>query len=170
MSVLSPLSDNESAPEALDIFRVYPNQVAIQKHYQEDIRPVSQFSGVDAPLEFETSLQGDTYCDLKSCKLFLRVRILNFDGTACGENVKISPCDMFFHAMFKKIDTYMNRTLVSSTGDLYPYKSYFNKIFRVGINKNDDVGTASTCELFSGNNSGFPAETNPLAGKCHFTL
>jgi hypothetical protein len=58
MSVLSPMSGNESAPISLDIFQVYPNQVAIQRFELEDIRPVSQYSGVDAPLEFETSLQG----------------------------------------------------------------------------------------------------------------
>lgn len=157
MSVLSPLNGNESAPEALDLFKLYPNQVAIQNYYLEDIRPVSHFTGIDAPLEFETSLQGDSYCELSSSRLFLRVRILNADGTRCGDNVKISPCDSFFHSMFKKVDVYMNRTLVSSSGDLYPYKSYFNKLFRPDLN----IGNSkmSECQLFTGQDGGFPSET-----------
>lgn len=165
MSVLSPLSDNESAPDALDIFKLYPNQVAIQNFYLEDIRPVSQFSGIDAPLEFETSLQGDSYCELSSCRLFLRVRILNADGTRCEDDVKISPCDSFFHSMFKKVDLYMNRNLVSSSGDLYPYKSYFNKLFRRDLTRGIGGRLSSECELFNGNDGGFPAETNPNGGK-----
>jgi hypothetical protein len=104
MSVPSPLSENESAAKAHDIFRMYPNQVAIPRYYQEDVRPVSQFDGTDAPLEFETSLQGDTYCELPSCRLFLKVRILHADGIHCSDDIRVSPCDSFFHSMSRNVD------------------------------------------------------------------
>ena len=74
MSVSTPLSANDKAPDALDLFNVPKNQIAVQGHHYEDIRPVSQFQ--QTPLEFETSLQGDSYCDLASSKLFVKVRIL----------------------------------------------------------------------------------------------
>ncbi|XP_053386485.1 uncharacterized protein F54H12.2-like [Mercenaria mercenaria] len=162
MSVLSPLSDNETAPSSLDIFQVYPNQVAVQKSELEDIRPVSQYNGVDAPLEFETSLQGDTYCDMKSSKLFLKVRIVGADGSSLADTAKVTPCDMFFHAMFKKVDVYMNRNLISSTGDLYPYKAYFNKLFRHNSSKSGH--TSAESELFLRQDGGLPGSTNPNGG------
>ena len=42
MSVLSSFSANDKAPDALDLFSVPPNQIAVQGQYYEDIRPVSQ--------------------------------------------------------------------------------------------------------------------------------
>lgn len=118
MSVLTPLSASDKAPDALDLFSVPANQVAVQGQFYEDIWPVSQFQ--QTPLEFDTNLQGDTYTDLSKSKLFLKVRILKSDGTSLTEENKVSPVNLFFHALFKQVDVYFNRTLVSSSGDLYP--------------------------------------------------
>lgn len=80
MSVLSSVSANDTAPAALDLFSVPANQVAVQRYFYEDIRPISQFTGVETPLEFETNLQGDVYTDIANSKLFVKVRIFNANG------------------------------------------------------------------------------------------
>lgn len=161
MSVLSSLSANDTAPAALDIFSVPANQVAVQRYFYEDIRPISQFTGVDTPLEFETNLQGDIYTDIANSKLFLKVRILKANGTRLKADEKVAPVNLFFHAMFKKVDLYFNRTLVSSSGDSYPYKAYFNTIFN---HDKDDKSTHLQAQAFYPDSYGFMAETDPNGG------
>ena len=56
MSVLTPLSANNKATEALDLFSIPNNQIGVNSQFYEDIRPVSQFQ--QPPLEFDTNLQG----------------------------------------------------------------------------------------------------------------
>lgn len=164
MSVLSVHSANDSAPAALDIFNVPGNQVAVQRYFYEDIRPISQFTGVETPLEFETNLQGDVYTDIASSKLFLKVRILKSNGGRLQPEEKVAPVNLFFHAMFKKIDVYLNRTLVSSSGDLYPYKAYLNTLF---THDKDDKSSHLQAECYYPDSPGFMAETDPSAGKCN---
>ena len=52
MSVFSPYSGSDVAPLGLDIFNIPANQVAILKQCYEDIRPISQYNGLN-PLSFE---------------------------------------------------------------------------------------------------------------------
>lgn len=160
MSVLTPLSANDKAPDALDLFSVPPNQVAVQCQFYEDIRPVSQFQ--QTPLEFDTNLQGDTYTDLSKSKLFLKVRILKSDGSRLTEDNKVTPVNLFFHALFKQVDVYLNRTLVSSSGDLYPIKAYLKTLFNSSA---DEKSSCLQSELFYRDTPGFFDETNPNGGE-----
>ena len=80
MSVFSPDSGNDVAPLGLDLWSLPSNRVAILKQYYEDIRPVSQYNGLN-PLSFEVNVQSDVYTDVSECKLYLKVRILKTDGS-----------------------------------------------------------------------------------------
>ena len=160
MSVLSAFSANDKAPDALDLFSVPPNQIAVQGQYYEDIRPVSQFQ--QTPLEFDTNLQGDTYTDLSKSKLFLKVRILKADGSRLGEASKVSPVNLFLHALFKQVDVYFNRTLVSSSGDMYPIKAYLKTLFNTS---SDEKSTVLQSQLYYRDTPGFFDETAPNSGE-----
>jgi hypothetical protein len=48
----------------------------------------------------------------------------------------------------------MNRNLISSTGDLYAYKAYFNKLFRNSAGSSAD--TSAESEMFLKQDGGFP--------------
>ena len=144
----------------LALFSVPPNQIAVQGHFYEDIRPVSQFQ--QTPLEFETNLQGDTYTDLSKSKLFLKVRILKANGNKLDETAKVSPVNLFFHALFKQVDVYFNRTLVSSSGDTYALKAYFKTLFNSTA---EEKSTALQGQLFYRDTPGFMAETSPGSSK-----
>ena len=126
MSVLSPYSANDKAPKALSLFQTPNNQVSILSHFYEDIRPVSQCQHM--PIEFDCQLQ-EFYTDLSRSQLFLKVRILKADGTSLPDGHSLSPVNLFFHSLFKQVNVYLNRTLVSSSGDLYAYKSYIKTLF-----------------------------------------
>lgn len=162
MSVLSALSASDTAPNTLDIFSIPANQVAVQKYFYEDVRPISQFTGVQTPLEFESNLQGDMYTDIANSKLFLKVRILKSNGTRLQPDENVAPVNLLFHAMFKKVDVYYNRTLVSSSGDLYPYKAYFHTIFN---HSKEERSSHLQAQLFYPDSPGFMSTTVVNAGK-----
>ena len=160
MSVLTPLSANDQAPDSLDLFSVPSNQIAIQSQFYDDIRPVSQFQQTPV-LEFDTTLHGDVYINLLQTKLFLKVRILKSDGSKLTAADKVAPVNLFFHALFKQCDVYLNRTLVSSSGDLYPIKSYLKRLLTTSA---EEKSTRLQAELFYRDSPGFIDETDPLAG------
>ena len=160
MSVLTPLSANDQAPDALNCFSVPKNQIAVTGHHYEDIRPVSQFQ--QTPLEFETNLQGDSYTNLSRSKLFLKVKILKADGSRLDAAAKVTPVNLFFHSLFKQVDVYFNRTLVSSSGDNYAIKSYIKTLFNTtGVEK----ATALQSQMFYKDTPKFMDETTPAAGE-----
>lgn len=160
MSVFSPDSGSDVAPAGLDIFTVPPNQVAILKQYYEDIRPVSQYHGLN-PLAFEVNLQGDVYTDLSKCKLYLKVRILNADGSRLDQTDHVTPVNLMFHAMFSEIDVRMNGTLVHSSGNMYPYIAYFHTLLHESAQAKKSHLTE---QLYYPDSSGFFDETTPNGG------
>ena len=159
MSVFSPDSGNDVAPPGLDIFSLPLNQVALLRQHYEDVRPVSQYHGLN-PLSFEVNLQGDVYTDLSKCKLFLKVRVLKPDGSRLGPNDQVSPVNLFFHALFSGIDVRMNGSLVDNTA-MYPYIAYFHTL----LYENESAKKSSLTEqLYYRDTPGFFDETNPNAG------
>lgn len=160
MSVLTTLSANDKAPDAINLFNVPNNQIAVQGHHYEDIRPVSQFQ--QTPLEFETNLQDDTYTNLSRSKLFLKVRTVKADGSRLNGTAKVAPINLLFHSLFKQVDVYFNRTLVSSSGDNYAVKSYFKTLFNT---TSIEKSTALQSQLFYRDTPGFMDTTSPGGGK-----
>ncbi len=144
MSVFPPDFGSDVAPPGLDIFSAPANQVAILRHYCEDVRPVSQFHG-QLPLEFDTNLQGDVYIDLRKSKLFLKVRILKLDGNNLAESENVAPVNLLFHALFNQIDIYMNGAQVSTTGSLYPYTAFFHNMLNHGERDKRSFLTEQLC-------------------------
>ncbi|MCG8112750.1 MAG: hypothetical protein N0E59_18490 [Candidatus Thiodiazotropha taylori] len=160
MSVFSPDSGSDVAPPGLDLFSLPPNQVAVLKRYFEDVRPISQYNGLN-PLTFEMNLQGDVYTDLSKSKLFLKVRILRSDGSRLGPDDLVSPVNLMFHAMFSEIDVRMNGSLVYSSGNFYPYVAYFHNLLRESEHAKK---TKLTEQLYYADTVGFFDETNPNGG------
>ena len=159
MSVFSPDSGSDVAPPGLDLFSLPPNQVAILKQYYEDVRPISQYHGLN-PLSFELNLQGDVYTDLSRCKLYLKVRVLKPDGSKLGSDDPVSPVNLLFHALFSEIDVRMNGSLVHSAG-MYPYIAYFHCLL---YEKESGRKSSLTEQLYYPDNAGFFDETNPNGG------
>jgi hypothetical protein len=65
--------------------------------------------------------------------------------------------------MFKKVDVYLNRTLVSTTGDLYSYKAILNRLLRADT-VTSDKSRYYQGEMFTDKDTGSPNETNPNSG------
>lgn len=160
MSVFSPDSGSDVAPTGLDLFSLPPNQVAVLKQYYEDVRPISQYHGLN-PLSFEVNLQGDVYTDLSKSKLYLKIRILNANGSRLGLDGHVTPVNLMFHALFSEIDVRMNGNLVHSSGNMYPYIAYLYTL----LHESESAKKSKlTDQLFYQDTAGFFDETNPNAG------
>ena len=160
MSVFSPDSGSDVAPPGLDLFSLPPNQVAILKQYYEDVRPISQYHGLN-PLSFEVNLQGDVYTDLSKSKLYLKVRILNANESRLGLDDQVTPVNLMFHALFSEIDVRMNGNLVHSSGNMYPYVAYLHTL----LHESESAKKSRLTEqLYYPDTAGFFDETSPNSG------
>lgn len=81
MAFLSEINTTTAEPCELSLFSDPPNQVALQKIFFSETRPVSSFDAADAPLEFAIPGSGNEYLDLRS-RLYLKVKITKSDETA----------------------------------------------------------------------------------------
>jgi hypothetical protein len=79
MSFLSDINTSTAEPCELALFT---NQVALQKIYFSETRPISSFSADDAPLEFAVPGSGNEYLDLRRSRLYLKAKITKADGIA----------------------------------------------------------------------------------------
>lgn len=75
MAFLSEVNTSVAEPVELSLFSDPPNQVAVQKIYFSEIRPISSFEGDTAPLEFAVPGGGNEYLDLRRSRLYVKAKI-----------------------------------------------------------------------------------------------
>lgn len=101
MAFLSGDNKDIAQPMELSLFSSPTNQVAVEKVYFTEARPISSIGVSDTPIEIVVSGSGAEYIDLKRSKLYVKARILKTDGTALADTEKqallIYPCKVCFH-------------------------------------------------------------------------
>ena len=129
----------------LDLETIPPIQVGIIDDYIVSTGPKSALSG-SGPLEFELTASGDDYLDLSQCYLSLKCKVTNGDGsnirtkvtstdgttTSAGDQASIGPVNLVLHSLFRQVDVTFNDTLVSTSGDTYPYRAYITTLLSYG--------------------------------------
>ena len=60
-------------PSELELFTVSPNQVAVDRIYFNECRPVSSFDTEDAPIEITVPGQANEYIDLHRSRLYVKM-------------------------------------------------------------------------------------------------
>lgn len=131
MAFLSEI--NTSVAEPAELFSDPPNQVAIQKIYFSEIRPVSSFDGDTAPLEFAVPGGGNEYIDLRRSRLYLKAKITKADGTTLATSEKTGIVNLPLQSLFSQIDVYMNGKCVSQNANNYPWKAYLKVLLSNGF-------------------------------------
>lgn len=132
MAFLSNKLKDIGVPVELSLFTVPANQVAIEKIYFSECRPVSSIGTEDAPIEIHIANQGNEYLDLKRSRLYIKARILKADGSTLAANEKTSIINIPLQSIFSQIDVYMNGKLCSLNTSYYPWKAYLKMILSTG--------------------------------------
>ena len=81
MAFLSDENTTLGQPAELSIFTLPANQIAIQKIYYSECRPVSSFQSEEAPIEISVPGQGSEYIDLRRSRLYVKCKIVKSDGS-----------------------------------------------------------------------------------------
>lgn len=132
MAFLSDKITEIGLPAELSLFTVPPNQVAVEKIYYAEYRPVSAYNTEDAPIEISVPGQGNEYIDLRRSRLHAKCKITKSDGTALAAQEKTGIVNLPLQSLWSQIDTYMNGKLVSLNTNYYPWKAYLKIILSSG--------------------------------------
>ena len=104
MSMLTKNNFTETQPEALNLFTVPSTQTAVDDMFYQDCRSISQISG-QSPIEFHLSGQnGMEYLDLSRSRLYVKLKIINSDGTTLTSNEKVGPVNLLLQSLWSQID------------------------------------------------------------------
>lgn len=114
----------------LDIFSQKATQTAIESSYFAEIRPLSVFDA-QAPIEFFVNESSD-YIDLNHTQLKLKLKICHDDGSNLKSGDTVVPCNNFCNSLFDHISLELNGKCVTTPGNSYPYRSYFESLLNFG--------------------------------------
>ncbi|XP_062597067.1 uncharacterized protein F54H12.2-like [Saccostrea cucullata] len=132
MAFLNDKITDIGLPLELSLFTVPPNQVAVEKIYFSECRPVTSFDTTDAPIEITVPNQGNEYIDLRRSRLYVKCKILKVDGTPLAAQEKTGIINVPLQSMWSQIDVYMNGKLVSLNTSYHPWKTYLKLILSDG--------------------------------------
>ena len=131
--------DSSSAPAAkseLDLFTVPPTQVAVERGFWEEVRPVNTVTN-NGPYEF--FIDGSQYyLDMASNFVYLKIKITNATGGDLTHNPpppaagapagpdpnRVAPINLIGETFFKQVKLFINGKLAYDSGTDYPFLSY----------------------------------------------
>ena len=118
----------------VSLFDVPPTQTAIQESQYITLSPINSISGVTStPVEFVIPPSTDYFTDLTSAVLYLKVQLVNSDGTPLPNNYPAYPENNFLHTFFSQVQVLLNGKKVSSSSVNYAYRAYIEKLINYSV-------------------------------------
>ncbi|XP_062621650.1 uncharacterized protein F54H12.2-like [Saccostrea cucullata] len=146
MSFLSSENQEIAQPMELSLFASPSNQVAVEKVYYTEARPISNISASDTPIEIVVSGAGAEYIDLRKSKLYVKARIIKADGQALAAAEKTGIINLPLQSIFSQMDIYLNNKLISLNTTNYPWKAYMKTVLFSG---RDELLSQKQSQLFT---------------------
>lgn len=127
----------------LDLFSQFPLQTSILGTTEVAYKPVTTLSDDPSVIEFVSLGHGDTYRDLSSIYLRLRIQLMKkrpnephkTEGTAKPTSCVVNN---ILHSLFRQVAVYLNGVPVAQSNNDYGYRAYFENLLNYG---NDAVST-----------------------------
>ena len=113
----------------LDLFAVPGTQTSQEKSSYVPYYPLTSLE--DGPLEFDVKPSA-LYTDLSDTRLYLKVKIVDATGVNLDATEKVTPVNMFFHALFQKLDLFLGDKLVTQSSGFYPWKAGIETLLNFG--------------------------------------
>ena len=173
MSSLIHPNSSESVSSQLDLFSVPPTQTSLEDGFFTEYRPLSVLTS-QGPVEFCIAAESSHYIDLANTFLYVRASVTQANGAALEENSEIAPECNFLHTLWSQCDLYLNDTLVTQSGNNYPYRSYLETLLSFGKDAKDSQlssvlwyqNTAGVFNTRGANNAGYTTR-KALAAQSH---
>lgn len=120
----------ECMKSELDLFKKLPVQASILGTEEVSYKPIASLDNPNV-IEFVSLGYGDTYRDLSSIYLKLRVQILGAaDAAITDESVGVA--NNVLHSLIQKAAVYMNGKPISQTDSNYQYRAYIEVLLNYG--------------------------------------
>jgi hypothetical protein len=173
MSYNSDETFTEGQLEELSLFTLPPVQTGVERVYCVENRPISQLTSQDAAIEFNISGNGTDYLDLRRSKLYVKLKIVNGDGTPLERDVDVGVTNNLLHTLWSQIDVSLGGKLITSSDNKYPYKALFNVFMKYGADAQNyqlqshcfykDTAGFLEYMVFNGGNYGFYKRSRQFA-------
>ena len=82
-----------------------------------------------SPLEFNVSVEGNYYLDLKISYFSMQLRLLK-NGNPIPVTELVAPDSLCFHTMFDECSLYYNDVLISDSSGLYNHQAYLDRTLK----------------------------------------
>ena len=159
MASYTTVDYEEAEADEFSIFHRPRTFTAVEKLYYVNYRPTSQITTDSSPVEFNISGQGIDYIDLSRTKLHVKAKITTADGTNTKESENVSPINLWLHSLWSQIDISLNGKLITSSSNLYPYKSMINVLLNEPTSA---LGSVLQSQLYYKDSSGIMDAIEPL--------
>lgn len=114
----------------LDLFQGAARQISQERNSHVAHFPLTSL-GTEGPLEFSIPAS-PMYTDLSDTRLYLRLRLLQGNGTQIAAGTAVAPVNMLFHALFRKVDVFVGGRLITQSSDTYPWKAAIETLLNFG--------------------------------------
>ena len=161
MSVLTKENFTELQPEQLCLFNVPGTQTGVEKVYFQQVRPISQISN-NSNVEFNVNSGNSLdYIDLKSSRLYVKLKVIHADGTPLVENEKVGPVNLLLQSLWSQVEVALQGKVVASSNSYYGYNAYIQTLLKSSA---DEKQSRLTSQLYELDTPGFMDENDPIEG------
>jgi len=112
----------------LNLFEGPVVQSGVQRSMFVEFRPTSQISSQEAPVSFTLGGDSTNYLDLKRTRLYVKVKIVNEDGSDTEATDLVCPINNILHSLWSEVEIKISGKTVSLSNNCYPYKAYLQTL------------------------------------------
>ncbi|XP_021363700.1 uncharacterized protein F54H12.2-like [Mizuhopecten yessoensis] len=152
--------EEDGLPAELMLFSLPPTQVAVEKLYYVDCRPVTQICET-GPVEFHISGQTSDYIALDRSVLYVKARIVKQDGTPLSPKEQTTFINLPLQTLWGQVEVSLQGKLLSLNSGNYAYKAYIQTLLNYGLSAKKGQLTA---QLYYQDTPGSMDATDPDGG------
>ncbi len=133
----------------LDLFITPPINTSVKRHFISKVYPLNSVKE-GGPIEFVITSNKENFIDLNETYISLTCSIKKSDGSNpplpdAGESTapkesQVVPVNFFIGALFKDVELYLGGKMISSSNNLYPYKSYLEFMMNYSEDTKKEIG------------------------------
>ena len=143
--MFATIRDTECSKSELDLFSIPPTQSSIQNNIYTRVSPLTAVTNALAPIEFIIKASSEHFIDPSDIFLYLKISIKNRDATKLKDLHKLYFENNIFHSMFSDVEVFLNETKITSGGNNYAYRAFFENLFNFS---KDEKDSKLVCEGF----------------------
>lgn len=142
MALINDLSAPSVRGEA-ELFSLPHTDTTVENSFYAEYKPLVNITDNDAKIEFRIVGNPSQYLDLFDHFCYLRVKVVNGDGSDLDASLSISTANLFMHSLFSQCDVSINNQVVSTSNNCYMYKAYLETILSYGRDWTNSQGTSA---------------------------